>query len=85
MRYVALIAFLLTTAANAGDTAPTPSQLQFIGSPSWQLSNANKMVVTVRPDGTVKLGEGVTLDEASKAFWDQLQRMGMKMACPKSE
>ena len=91
MKSSALIVLLLTTAATAGEMTTSPptidwSKITTISSPSFSIiPDGMKTVVTVHPDGKVTLGEGVTLDEASKAFWDQLQRMGMKMACQKSE
>ena len=33
----------------------------------------DKIIFTIYPDGTIKLNEGVTLDEASKAFWDYVK------------
>ena len=32
-------------------------------------------VFTIKADGTVELGEGVTLDEAGRAFWDAIAAM----------
>ena len=43
--------------------------LQIRGTSAWS--------VMVRDDGTVELGEGVTLDEASKAFWSGVERYGV--------
>jgi len=33
-------------------------------------------MVTIAADGTVTLGEGVSNDEASKAFWEAVEAMG---------
>lgn len=36
-----------------------------------------KECVRIRSDGSVKLGEGISLDEASRTFWKRLQETGM--------
>ncbi|MFM0608721.1 hypothetical protein PQR05_29745 [Paraburkholderia sediminicola] len=33
-------------------------------------------VIRIMPNGTVELGEGVTLDAATRAFWDGVEKMG---------
>lgn len=33
---------------------------------------ANKLIVTIRPDGSIEYGEGYTPDAAAKAFWDAM-------------
>jgi hypothetical protein len=45
------------------------SSLQFRGGYTWS--------VRIGDDGTVELNEGVTLDEASKAFWAGVERLGV--------
>jgi hypothetical protein len=39
-------------------------------------SDAPKAYVTVKSDGTVELGEGVSLDTAARAFWDAVEKTG---------
>lgn len=81
-----LLVILAAWPAFASDTAPvtnwTPTE---VAPRTFVLDSQNKTVVTIHPDGTVELGKDVTLDEASKAFWDVLQREGMKLACPKAQ
>jgi ABC-type antimicrobial peptide transport system ATPase subunit len=43
---------------------------------------SGKVTVSVRWTGEVVLGEGVTLDEASMKFWEQLGQH-LSQACPK--
>lgn len=31
---------------------------------------SNKIIVTIRPDGTIEYGEGYTPDDAARALWD---------------
>lgn len=31
--------------------------------------------VRIKPDGTVKIAEGVELDEAARAFWEAVERV----------
>lgn len=37
--------------------------------------------ITLRPDGRVELN-GLNPDEASALFWERLQQIGMRLACP---
>ena len=37
-------------------------------------------VFTIHPDGRVELGEGVSLDEASRAFWDMVKSLAPHIA-----
>ena len=45
--------------------------------PIFELANENGALVTIRPDGSVRLHQPV--DEASKAFWDQVHRGGISL------
>lgn len=64
------------------DAAPPWGEGQaLLGEPSesalsiW--ASANNPSVTIHYDGRVELGEGVTLDDASRQFWDAVQTMGL--------
>lgn len=35
--------------------------------------SANSFTVAIRPNGSVELGPGVTIDEASRRFWDAVE------------
>ena len=83
MRHLAFIGLLFVTPAFSFDAIPLSS---WDTAPmSFTFSTSQGPIVTIHADGTVELGENVTLDEASKAFWAQLQREGMKLACPKPQ
>lgn len=49
----------------------TPPQYSFS-----VLGTDGTTVVKVRPDGSVEFGEGVSMDEASRAFWEGLKAAG---------
>lgn len=58
-------------------TTSAPQQL-------W-MCNEGKTIFTIRLDGTVELGEGVSLDEAGRAFWKAVANMapaGFKLTVP---
>ena len=48
------------------------------------IDSPNKIILKIHDDGTVELGEGVTLDEASKAFWEYVQAYGPKAKLDKA-
>ena len=81
----ALIYLLFVTSAVADATV---NSIEFNAAPmNWALYDSSfgsgrEPLLVVHPDGTVTIRKDATLDEASKAFWDQLQAMGMKLACP---
>lgn len=39
-----------------------------------------KVIVRIRPDGSVELGEGVQADDAAKAFWEAIYRTAPDVA-----
>jgi hypothetical protein len=81
------IAILLASAACAvaqqlptlGD--PGISYMPSIESFAIVVGTWNKPAVAIRVNGEVIYGEGVTLDEASKQFWEALGKQ-MSQACP---
>ena len=44
--------------------------------------NGSKTTVTISCEGKVTLGEGVSADEAAKAFWDAVERLGTERKKP---
>jgi hypothetical protein len=55
--------------------APPAATTQAAAAPSnLYLMNGGKMVVSLRPDGTVVFGDGVLLDEASLLFWKSVEK-----------
>ena len=65
--------------------SPGDGGWRFVGNPVFRFANNSKTVVSVSmTTGKVTLGEGVTLDEASKAFWDAVEREhDIRCACSK--
>jgi len=37
-------------------------------------TSESKTIFTIKPDGSVELGEGASMDEASAAFWDYVMK-----------
>lgn len=48
--------------------APTGSQ--FFNTPSLRIDTNSRVIVTIKPDGSIEYGEGYTPDAAAKALWD---------------
>lgn len=55
-------------------TIAIPSSLVFSG--------PDGSSITIKPDGTVVLSNGLALDDGARAFWGAVQKIGMKLACP---
>jgi hypothetical protein len=84
MTRIILLSLVFVSPVFAGDTIPEADTFTVAPGPmNFVLSGQSKTIVTIHPDGTVALGEGITINEASKAFWAELQREGMKLACQK--
>ena len=44
------------------------------------IHDQGKLVVAIKPDGCVEYGEGISLDEASKKFWEAVA--ARRPTCP---
>lgn len=77
---VVLLALASAQIVHAQSSPPAPSDqnsmIITIGPPG-----GGGAQVTLRPDGTVELSEGLALDDAAKHFWAAVQTVGMKLAC----
>ena len=80
MKKVMIVAAALLAPASA--VANDALSAVISGPMNFVFYDQGKTIVTIHPDGTILLGEGVTVDEASRVFWKELQREGMRLACP---
>jgi hypothetical protein len=44
---------------------------------------AGQSIITIYPSGKVDFPSDVSLDEASRQFWDAVRQMGLRLACEK--
>lgn len=80
--FVTILA-LLPIVALAGENFYTSDNLNVVHTdpPHLLLYGDNqKLIFDIAPDGKVTLGPGVSSDEASKAFWDEVQQMGFRLS-----
>lgn len=50
----------------------TPPHLVYLG-------EDQKLIFDIAPDGKITLGDGVSADKVSEAFWTAVQQMGLKL------
>ena len=64
-------------AQDAGSSEWVRGTIITLNNPSFRIS-AGKLLVTIKPDGSLEYGSDYTPDAAAKAFWDAVQDEGRR-------